>query len=249
VRITLELETALGPRALGLEIDSAPMRLSALVPLAQQVTDAMVAAAIERERNEGRQISCRPNCAACCRSLVAISAPEAFVIADHVAALPEEERAAAFARFEHAEATLATSGLSSRLSAFMRADTPGPERRQLAAEYFSLALACPLLVDEQCSAYTARPLSCRDLNVTSPAELCARPPRGAEQLRRVPTAPLWSLPLARVAAKLTQRPLEFVPLALALRYAEDHAEEAFLTWPGTEVVKHLMHEIGQRATT
>ena len=78
----------LGPRAL---VDL----LHGARALSSQTTNATVA----RAQKEGRAISCRAGCGACCRQLVAISVVEARGLADLVARLPPERQAVIRERF------------------------------------------------------------------------------------------------------------------------------------------------------
>src|SRR5262249_23556207 len=120
------------------------------------------------------------------------------------------------------------------------------ERSALASRYFGLYVDCPFLRDERCTIHLDRPLTCRDLNVTSPAEWCRTPGLGV--LRRVPTPPLLAGALARLTARLTGRPAEFVPLLHALRYAEEHAEIARREWDGMELFAGLREAMRARPT-
>jgi Fe-S-cluster containining protein len=144
-------------------------------------------------------IACRKGCAYCCYGTVMVTAPEAFRLAHEVAKAkpgrPEPERAAFLARAE------ATANLT-------------------AAERFGRKLACPLLADDLCSAYAARPLSCR--RVTSFAvEPCLEEYEGQAGDILMPKKPLThagntQIPLL-AALKTTGRPVRLYELAAAVR--------------------------------
>src|SRR5262249_39663993 len=145
--------------------------------------------------------------------------PEAFHLADRVAALDPGPREEILGRFAAAHAAIEAAGLAPGFAEILGGTSTPEGRMILASRYFQAHVDCPFLRDETCPIRPDRPLTCRDLNVTSPAEWCSTPGLGV--LRKVPTPPLLSGPLARLAAKLTGRPAEFVPLLFALRYAEE----------------------------
>jgi Fe-S-cluster containining protein len=238
---TLRLSWAGRAARFQLRVPRRPLRLGELATLLQNVTDEVVAQAIAREDAEGRTLSCRAGCGACCRQLVPVSGPEALRLADHIVELPAPERERWITRFEEVERALAASALWPALETLM---TEGPGERDLtslARDYFALGLPCPLLVAESCALHPVRPLSCRDYNVTSPAEWCADPP--SHHPRKVPTPPLLSAPLAQMLARLTKSKPALIPLGLALYWVERHAELGFTTWPGERLLRALVREI------
>ena len=236
----ITIPTALGVHTLQIAVDDRPMRLSEIVPLAQHITNLFVETALDEERRQGRSISCGPGCAACCRNLVALSAPEAFRVADVVSELDPAEQADVFRRFESA---CHAAEKADMLRSMARLESSSVEQRQeLAERYFAAQIDCPALMDRRCRMHPERPLVCRDLNVTSPAEECARP--SVQSYRRVPTAPLLSGPLTRLVAKLTGTALTFVAMPLVLTFAEEHADLAFRTWPGSVLLSGLLEQMG-----
>jgi Fe-S-cluster containining protein len=238
---TLQLGWAGHAARFDLRVPKRRLRLSELVLTAEHVTHVVVEQAVKGEAAEGRALSCRAGCGACCRQLVPVSGPEAFRLAEHIVSLPESERDRWIERFEHAERRLAESDLLPRLQALMAHGPAHSDLSALARDYFALGLPCPLLVDESCGLHPARPLSCRDFNVTTPAEWCAEP--RAHPVRKVPTPPLLSAPLARTMARLTKTEPALIPLALALGWVEAHAELGYATWPGERLLRTLVREI------
>ena len=61
-------------------------------------------------------VSCKKGCAACCRMLVPVSAPEAFALKEMVHALPEPRRLAILNKIAEARTRLAETGLLARLT-------------------------------------------------------------------------------------------------------------------------------------
>jgi Fe-S-cluster containining protein len=156
--------------------------------------------AISVEKKEGREVSCKRGCAACCRQLIPISAPEAFRLADQVLALDDRTRDQYLGRIDAAESAVEAAGLMQELEAIAGGGTIG-DVKALAARYFEKWIDCPFLHEESCLVHAERPLVCRDYLVTTPAELCSSPARN--KVRTIPTPPVLSVPLSRPAASLT----------------------------------------------
>ncbi|MGE5718007.1 MAG: YkgJ family cysteine cluster protein, partial [Acidobacteriota bacterium] len=98
-----------------LTLPAGPARLASLLPVFQQVADGLVGMAAERAGAQGRVVSCKKGCGACCRQLVPISEIEARRIARLVEELPEPRRTEVRARFSRARERLAEAGLLSKL--------------------------------------------------------------------------------------------------------------------------------------
>jgi Fe-S-cluster containining protein len=122
-------------------VPSGPVAAHEVVPALQGLVNAVVAAA-----GQGKEISCRKGCGACCRQLVPVSRTEGERLLGVIEAMPPERRRELGARFAAA-----------------------------ATAYFALGIPCPFLEEESCSIHPERPLVCREYLVTSPAELCAGP--------------------------------------------------------------------------
>ena len=70
--------------------------------------------------------------------------------------------------------SLKREGLWDRLNDVAEAarSVPDEELDPINRSYYALRIPCPYLENEMCSIYEARPSACRELLVTSPAELC-----------------------------------------------------------------------------
>lgn len=237
----LRFPTVGGHSTMQVQVPRGPMRLRDLVPLAQRVTSINVEQAVEQEKREGRLVSCKRGCAACCRQLVPISAPEAFRLADHVLSLDDRTRDLFLARIDAAESAVEAAGLMQELEAIAAGGSAG-DVKALAARYFEHKIDCPFLHEEACTVHAERPLVCRDYMVTTPAELCASPAR--KSVRTVPMPPVLSAPLARAAAALTGEAPVMIPLSIAMRWVDAHADQGFQEWPGAEVMRALLRELG-----
>lgn len=109
----------------------------------------------ERElcKSPADPVACRSGCSFCCRSLkVSVSLPEVFLLKFHVNSLPEE---------------------ASRALRAGIADAYSRTRANSAEERLRQHESCPLLVDNRCSVYDVRPLSCRAA-VSLDATACER---------------------------------------------------------------------------
>lgn len=205
-----------------LEVAAGPAQLRQLLPILQRFANEAVAAGCEPLPEQGKQVSCRAGCGACCRQLAPVSQSEAYQLAELVERLSEPRRSEVRRRFEEAERRLAAAGLLERLSGPV--SLAGDEARSIGMEYFRLGIACPFLEDESCSIHPDRPLVCREYLVTSPAENCRQPtPETIDQVRLPAQVSNVLLEMERGQAA---GPLAWIPLSLALRWAAGNSEPA-----------------------
>jgi len=244
VPFRVRIATPRGATTMEFGVSAAPMCLADLVPLAQALASAQVERSLQCEAEEGRQLSCKAGCGACCRQLVPISPPEAFALASMAVSLDAPARDELIRRVESAVADIERRGALPRLRELV--ELHGERDLQaVASDYFALGVPCPFLIDESCRIHPHRPAACREYNVTSPAAWCSAPRR--HKLAVVPLALAMSPPLSRLTARLTGRKPQLVPLPLAFEYAEANTELAFRTWPGPELVGRFVEELGAEA--
>lgn len=196
-----------------------PLRL--LMPTFRSLAEAIIDQSVERVKAEGLTISCRSGCGACCRQLVPVSEVEARMIRDMVEEFPEPRRSLVLGRFEEARRRLESAGLLEKL--VNPEDFSDEELRPFALDYFAQGIACPFLEDESCSIYEERPIACREYLVTSPVANCSSP--NPETIRCVPLAAKASRALSRIGEDPTKRFIPWVPLILALDWAERHPDD------------------------
>lgn len=214
--VTLKLSDV--PVAAEITVPTEPLELRAMLPVFRSLAETIIGRAVEAETAQGRSISCRSGCGACCRQLVPISEVEAGLLADLVAGFSEPRRSTIRARFAEAGRRLEEAGLAERLR---HPETlTGDAIRPFGLRYFEQGIPCPFLEDESCSIYEDRPVACREYLVTSPAEHCARP--SAETIQCVNLAARVSTAIARLSAGPNALPGAWVPLILALEWAEHH---------------------------
>lgn len=220
------------------QVPAEPIRPAELLPVLHEFNDALIGAAVAQVEAQGKRISCRAGCGACCRQIVPISETEARYLADLIAAMPDDQRQRVTARFTEVLEALAASGLLERLRAEPPTDPAG--RNRLGLEYFHLGLACPFLEDESCSIHPHRPSSCREYLVTSPAQNCATP--RADNITTV------ELP-AKVSRVLYgfSEPGRWMALPLLLDWAAAHGEDEQPATPGTELFARFMKRLVTKA--
>jgi Fe-S-cluster containining protein len=221
--IELELQTRLGRLSAKVPVPPQGIRLSEVAMSVMGVADQLVEAAIKSEAAQGKQVSCRKHCGACCRQAVPVSVPEAFMITEVVMSMPPDRRAVVLSRFEQALKRLEREGFGQRS---LMSGASMDEVQKLGLDYFRLGLACPFLEDESCSIYAQRPSACREYLVTSPASFCSDP--GANPIVPVPIGASLTEALSNFAASVLGGPPFVLPLVTALSYTGDGPGELFV---------------------
>lgn len=220
-------------------LPAGPARLESLLPVFQRAADSLVDLAVKRAGAEGRVVSCRKGCGACCRQLVPISEIEARGIGRLVEELPEPRRTEIRARFERARERLAEVGLLSKLE--NREGFVEAEIASFGLDYFHIGIPCPFLEQESCSIHADRPIGCREYLVTSPAANCADPKLGTIDRVELP-GKVW-MALARAgSAGPPARFIPWVPLVLAPDWASAHPD-ASEPRPVEELVQGVFAEL------
>lgn len=166
-RVTLDIGGERIP--VEMTVPAGPVAVEDVLPVLQGLSSLFAARAEARAAAEGRTVSCRAGCGACCRQMVPVAAAEARALARLVQALPEPRQSAVRRRFDEALQTLNALGILDRL------DQDPESRRRVGLDYFGAGVACPFLENEACSIHPDRPLSCREYLVTSPPEYCSEP--------------------------------------------------------------------------
>jgi Fe-S-cluster containining protein len=242
--LELEIEMVDGKLRATLAVPPRPLRLSELAWNFMGISERLTDAAVRREAREGRTVSCKKGCVACCRQLVPLSPPEAWMIADLIAGLPQARRECVLAVFAHTDEVLQRSGLKAQLQG--RIESP-EHMTALVLAYFRLGVPCPFLLDESCSVYRYRPSICREYLVTSPAGNCSY--LGLTPIMpiaRIQPAVRLSEALSRLTGKLLDCDPEVVPLSLALGWSEQHRDEGRLTWDPRFLIESLVAELSAK---
>lgn len=215
--------------------------LTQLLPIIQNLENAIVGRAAQEAVEAGQPISCGPGCGACCRQLVPVSLFEAEALMDWMRSLPEERQAELEQRFHRALLRLREAGVIEKI-----VDEPWMEEKerttQLALDYFRAGAACPFLEDESCSIHPIRPLSCREYLVTSPPELCRDPSKNSVAGIRLPLK--LSRALYAFGQQLEQDRRGWIPLVFLLAWGKsgvrpgDHVADS-----GEQMLKKFMEQV------
>jgi Fe-S-cluster containining protein len=227
-------------------LPTTPIRPIDLLPVIQRLDDSLVDVAVVAVRRQGKIISCRAGCGACCRQLVPISRTEAHCLAEIIVNLPEDRRHRVVDRFRDAIAALDARGLLDRVRAAPRL-TDADEQGRLAREYFRAQVACPFLEEESCSIYPDRPLSCREYLVTSPAAHCRDPESNV--IEKVPLDAKATQVLFRFDDGEGKGDVAWLPLVLALEWAVAHGPEIQSSLPGERLFLNFLDRLAEQGKT
>jgi Fe-S-cluster containining protein len=222
--VTASIKLSVGDYQLDAQVTvpTKPTPLRLMLPVVHALANAVVDVAVKAVEQEGKAVSCKKGCGACCRQLVPIAEIEARRIRDLVNDLPEPRRSEVRRRFADGQQRLEAAGLWQELRD--RQQWGEGESKHLGLDYFAQGVACPFLEEESCSIHPERPVSCREYLVTSPAANCSTP--SAETVRMVPLpAKVWTA-LARLdAPPAGAKFIRWVPLIQSLEWADAHPEE------------------------
>ena len=239
-RFEVALNTPAGRLTTAIDVPTGFIPITSIVPVTRRLGEEAAQLEVRHAIEAGQTISCRIGCAACCRMLVPLSAPEAFALREYVGQLPTDRRALLLNRLSNTKDCITRAGLWDQLNDLAEATTPlsDEELDPVNRSYYALRIPCPYLENEMCSIYEARPAACRELLVTSPAELC-------QDMVRNPVIPLpvsmrISSILGLVWGTLTSSPPRLIPLPIALEWAERHEEESRRTWPGSSLLDQVL---------
>jgi len=186
----------------------------------------------------GKAISCRAGCGACCRQLVPVSELEALHLAHVVEAMPADRRERVIQRFHQARERAEPS-----LRQFHAAigGAAVEEIGKAADPYFALGIPCPFLEQERCSIHPDRPSVCREYLVTSSPEHCARMD-GAE-VKRVPVPSTVSSALFRFSPGSETAEPKIMPLIESLNWAAAHQDDPEPLIPAGELFRDFIRQI------
>ena len=242
-RFEIALNTPAGRLTTALDVPTGFVPITAIVPVTRRLGEEAMQLEELQAREAGRSISCRMGCAACCRMMVPVSPPEAFALRDYLEQLPADRRDPIMSRLAQTTASLKEQGLLERLQEIADASMPlsDEELDPVNRAYYALRLPCPFLENEMCSIYEARPAACRELLVTSPAELCSNIVDNPVQPLPVPVRIGTVLGLAW--ASLTETSPRLIPLPLALDWAEQHQAESIRTWTGSTLIDQMLDKM------
>jgi len=221
-------------------VPAGPASLTDLLPALRQISTELQRVATARAESEGKHVSCRAACGACCRQIVPISEPEALALAKLVESLPPERRERIRQRFRDSLRQLEAAGLLERVRD-LKGRVPQADRRTFGMEYFRAGVACPFLEDESCGIHPDRPLSCREYLVTSPAANCSNPGPGLVEMLRLPAK--LSEVLYRFADGEGKGEHRYIPLVTALEWAESHSGNSLTSLSGPRLLENFVRQM------
>jgi Fe-S-cluster containining protein len=242
-RFEVALNTPAGRLTTAIDVPTGFIPIASIIPLTRRLGEEAAQLEIQRANETGQTISCQIGCAACCRMLVPLSAPEAFTLRDYVGQLPVDRQTLLLDRLRDTKDRLIREGLWSQLNDTAEASTMAPdeELESINRSYYALRVPCPYLENELCSIYEARPAACRELLVISPAELCQDQVQNS--VEPLPVSMRMSSILGLAWGTLTDSPPRLIPLPMALEWAERHEEESRRTWPGSALLDQVLDQM------
>jgi Fe-S-cluster containining protein len=233
---TIEIETPDGrlPPA-QVDVPDSPLGLSDLAPPIFSLCDGIVGLAVGNTVRSGHTVSCKPGCGVCCRQMVPVSIPEAFYLW-HETLLPGCKPPDFFNKnFLTAKSSLERGGLWAKLEEC----SSGKEQVEAAADYWKLSVDCPYLVNGSCAIHSLRPCACREYNVLSNAEFCARPLDAT--IKRLTIHRKMTTALAKAAGHILSRPPLLIPLVMVPQWCDQNKELDEMRWAGIQLFELLLY--------
>lgn len=226
-----------------------PVKPHRMLPIFQQMANQLVDMSVEVAESEGKRISCKAGCGACCRQAVPISETEVYQIAELVESMPEPKRSQVKKRFADATEHFHKIGWYDRFIEHQRKAKTAEKTDDLIKEgigvvldYFYEGIPCPFLENESCSIHPHRPVACREYLVTSPAANCAKP-----TAETIDPLNLWIKPskaLTRLGSDERLESIGFPVLTRALEVAEMFPE-SFQKKTGPEWMKDFFTQLSR----
>ncbi len=216
----------------GFDDNSRLIRLSDFACHAMSLAEAIVGHEEALAKASDMAISCKKGCGACCRQVIPISPPEAFLLSERIINARTSEGSILEERFHESLERLKTNGME---------EAPLIDQ---AGKYFQLGLPCPFLEEESCSIHLHRPLTCREQLVVSPADFCGEfPSYGIEPL---------SIPLSiqeafgEVAGELLGMGRIMIPMIRLQAWVEAHREVGEKVWETGFLADKLVERVFTR---
>lgn len=241
--LTLSLQTPAGELHTSMDVPTSFIPITEIVPSIRRLGEEALVLEKQQSLRTGQTISCQNGCAACCRMLVPISVPEAYVLAQAIQDLPESTRQKLQKNITTTKNLLAQEGLLPTLLEISETDhsLTDDEIEPVNQAYYALRTPCPFLEEESCSIYEHRPAACRELLVTSDATLCQDIANNPIEWLPVPLR--ISTILGLLWSALVGGPLRFIPLPLALDWVIKHPSDKPPTWPGKYLFEEGLNQI------
>lgn len=241
VRATFSLPVGAAQLHASAEVPAGRTTLTALLPIIQNLENAIVARVSEEATAAGSPISCGPGCGACCRQMVPVSLFEAEALTDWMRSLPEAQRSELEGRFHRALLALRDAGVIEKIVGenWLKG---GEAAAQLSIDYFHAGVPCPFLENESCGIHPIRPLSCREYLVTSPPALCRDPSVHDVSGVRLPLK--LSRALFAYGCEIEHDPRGWIPLVFLLAWGRSGAKPGDrVAGSGEEVLRGFLEKV------
>jgi len=209
--------------------------LSEIVPAARELSEVTIETFVEEIPRRGGKISCRKGChAACCRHLmVSLSVPEALAMVGEVDSLDAESRT----RTIRSCATVAAKirdHFKDKPSV-----TAGHQLKDGILDwYMDLDVECPFFVENCCSIYKRRPMTCRECLVTSPDSLCKK--KAGQLVKQVNLPIRFSAVLTQLSRELYNTKDELVVLPCVFDWFIENSRRYQKSWPTEYLVRRFI---------
>lgn len=216
------------PVEMQMTVPATPVKPQRMLPIFQQMSSAVVDLCVAAAVSDGKEISCKAGCGACCRQAVPISEVEAYHIAELVEAMPEPRQSVVRQRFALAldhfnEIRWFEELIDLKDMAWEGKPGFSPKKYdEVVTKYMKQGIACPFLEDESCSIHPDRPLVCREYLVTSPAENCSEPT--AETIEKVPIFLRPSKAILKYAKSANSENISSLMMIEALDFVDKHPD-------------------------
>lgn len=218
----VELSVAGTPFEMNFRVPAKPLKLRRMLPVFQKMSDTFNNIGIAAIEANGKAISCKAGCGACCRQLVPVSEAEAFDLRNLVENMPEPRRSEIERRFADGVEKLNKISFFERLETASEMDAA--EYSGAIREYFVQQIACPFLENESCSIHESRPIACREYLVTSPAENCSS--ATGENIDNVEYTFKVKDTLITIARNRLKPELPYVPLIRLMEWTKTKDDES-----------------------
>ncbi len=236
---TAVLSLKIGGENLNLKIETTggKTRPVKMLPVFRSACGTIVDWTVDRIEREGRSISCKAGCGACCRQLVPISKTEAIRLAEVVAGMSDERRSEIEGRFAAVVDHFRSQGLIDELVAEPK--PTGTLYKEIGLRYFEEGIPCPFLENESCSIHPERPLVCREYLVVSDPENCSRKNGLPIEVLKLP------LEASKALTAIDSKSADFVdwiPLVWALEWVRENPDNS-RPRPGPEIAEKFMNKL------
>jgi Fe-S-cluster containining protein len=217
------------PIEMEMTVPAFPVKPHRMLPVFQQMANQFVDASVGAAESQGRKVSCKAGCGACCRQAVPIAEVEVYQIAELVESMPEPRRSVIKKRFADAVAHFREMKWFEKINEHLEVGGSLEEHEamkkglEIVMEYFHEGIPCPFLEDESCSIHPNRPVACREYLVTSPAENCKNPT--AETIKTIGLLVKPSRTLNKIAKTGRMQNAGLLTLIRALELAEMFPED------------------------